>query len=646
MAKSPKKSKNNPRQEPRRKNPADTKKSAAPDAKSHESNGMRETIESIVIAFVLAFLFRTFEAEAFVIPTGSMAHTLRGAHKDVECPQCGYRYQISASSETQENRGGAPTRNEDVVSGTCPICRFTMVTDPRPDPADLLDPDYQSQYRLGVRQPTYNGDRIIVSKFDYVFQNPRRWDVIVFKFPGGANTNYIKRLIGLPGETVGIRNGDVYIGQDGGQLEIESKPPDKALVMRQLVSDNHLQPKPLSDAGWPYRWRVLNAGQGEAADGSGSEGSGWSVGADESEKNRWQVFSSDGSSQEPVWIRYQNILPTFGDWAHVLEGGSLNASERAALRPTLITDTYGYNTNVARAASNRRDSIAPGLPQMGLHWVGDLAVECDVAIESDRGRLLVDLVEAGTHFQARLDVATGQVTLSAGEDKQYAPQGQTAIRGPGEHTINFANVDDRLLLWVDGELIEFDKETKYDARRVFGENLAENGNLVPQSNGEDGDLSPAGVGSQGARLQVTGLRVYRDVYYIADSDSRPRKLNLDVGQAVINEYFDYDAPWKGREPKSVLEFLSSPTRWGAFAGRNQETFPPLEADQFFVMGDNSPESSDCRLWTSRTGGEHFVRRRMLIGKALFIYWPHSWGQWPVLHMLPGWPAFGDMKLVR
>src|SRR5439155_1572925 len=48
----------------------------------------RETIESIVVAFVLAFLFRTFEAEAFVIPTGSMAPTLYGQHRDITCEKC------------------------------------------------------------------------------------------------------------------------------------------------------------------------------------------------------------------------------------------------------------------------------------------------------------------------------------------------------------------------------------------------------------------------------------------------------------------------------------------------------------------------------------------------------------------------------
>src|SRR3712207_4568745 len=62
----------------------------------------RETIESIVVAFVLAFLFRTFEAEAFVIPTGSMSPSLQGQHKDVRCPQCGYAFRTTASSEGEE----------------------------------------------------------------------------------------------------------------------------------------------------------------------------------------------------------------------------------------------------------------------------------------------------------------------------------------------------------------------------------------------------------------------------------------------------------------------------------------------------------------------------------------------------------------
>ena len=54
----------------------------APGKPPKPKESWRDTIESIVFAFILAFLFRTFEAEAFVIPTGSMAPTLYGRHKE------------------------------------------------------------------------------------------------------------------------------------------------------------------------------------------------------------------------------------------------------------------------------------------------------------------------------------------------------------------------------------------------------------------------------------------------------------------------------------------------------------------------------------------------------------------------------------
>src|SRR5919112_2065307 len=57
--------------------------------------GVKETIESILIAFILAFVFRAFVVEAFVIPTGSMATTLLGAHMRFTCKECGYRFDVN-----------------------------------------------------------------------------------------------------------------------------------------------------------------------------------------------------------------------------------------------------------------------------------------------------------------------------------------------------------------------------------------------------------------------------------------------------------------------------------------------------------------------------------------------------------------------
>ena len=69
------------------------------------------------------------------------------------------------------------------------------------------------------------------------------------------------------------------------------------------------------------------------------------------------------------------------------------------------------------------------------------------------------------------------------------------------------------------------------------------------------------------------------------------------------------------------------------------------------MGDNSPESKDSRLWMMPGfAGDHpggpYLDRRLLIGKAVSVFWPHSWGSIPLLKMLPGFPNFGDMRIVR
>src|SRR6266496_1837181 len=115
---------------------------------------VKETVESILVAFILAFIFRAFLVEAFVIPTGSMAPTLLGAHMRFRCPNCGFRISTIPSSDPETNAS---------------------------------------------HPPVYYGDRILVLKYLYLFEKPQRWDVVVFKSPdreiNGPPTytqNYIK----------------------------------------------------------------------------------------------------------------------------------------------------------------------------------------------------------------------------------------------------------------------------------------------------------------------------------------------------------------------------------------------------------------------------------------------------------------------
>lgn len=78
------------------------------------------------------------------------------------------------------------------------------------------------------------GDRIIASRLAYALHAPERGDIIVFDFPDDESQKYLKRVIGLPGDTVEIKNGKVYINDSQTPLE-----------------ENYLREVPVGDYG-PY----------------------------------------------------------------------------------------------------------------------------------------------------------------------------------------------------------------------------------------------------------------------------------------------------------------------------------------------------------------------------------------------------------
>ena len=68
-----------------------------------------------------------------------------------------------------------------------------------------------------MRETLIEGDRILVNKFIYRFTDPKRGDIIVFKYPEDMKKDFIKRLIATGGETVMIKNGDIWV--DGRLIE-------------------------------------------------------------------------------------------------------------------------------------------------------------------------------------------------------------------------------------------------------------------------------------------------------------------------------------------------------------------------------------------------------------------------------------------
>ena len=90
-------------------------------------------------------------------------------------------------------------------------------------------------------EPTlYNAQEILISRFAYKLSSPKRGDVIVFLPNGNQNTHlYVKRVIGLPGETVQILNGSVYI--DGSLLEEDEqydRMSDSGIAVNEITLAN------------------------------------------------------------------------------------------------------------------------------------------------------------------------------------------------------------------------------------------------------------------------------------------------------------------------------------------------------------------------------------------------------------------------
>ncbi len=81
-----------------------------------------------------------------------------------------------------------------------------------------------------------DGDNLIIDKISYRFRDPSRYDVIVFPYQHEENVYYIKRIIGLPGETVQIIEGYVYI--NGEQLDEN--------FGKELIEDPQLAAEPIT----------------------------------------------------------------------------------------------------------------------------------------------------------------------------------------------------------------------------------------------------------------------------------------------------------------------------------------------------------------------------------------------------------------
>lgn len=548
-------------------------------SRQHEElSTVRDTVESVYIAVVVALVLRAFLVEAFVIPTGSMAPRLMGEHWDLRCPSCGYEYSYGT-----ETLGGGETFNRgmkySVPRGAhCPNCGY----------------EYAETH---LEEYVNSGDRVLVLKYLYRFRQPEPWEVVVFRNPQDDRINYIKRLIGLPGEKIEIIHGDVFFakadtgGSGYGPWQIRRKDPQAQAAMWQIIFNNDYRPDPkkLTDQTYP-KW--------------------------EDPDSLWNLSEVGGR---------RFVFP-----------GSQGASElRLDASRDKFLPNYGYNPPISAASGVDTDRDI----------CSDLRLEATFLPEAQDSKVTLQTTALEHMFRAEFS-GEGTVRLlhrqmgddgdawkNWGEGKKV--EGLVVGRGCD---VALAHADFRVQVWVDGRLALQTDDQQYpaDHEAILARMKAAVKQPLP--------TPEVRIIAQGGPCRLEHVKLMRDVYYTSPP------LNTSPSAGPAGDFFRQLKP--SQVPKMGWGTTGNPIELRKYPGTQNDL------DEFFVLGDNSPRSLDGRLWvdaapTLRLYDEQgdrlyklgTVPRYSLIGRAFFVYWPSGF-RIPGLARLPLIPNVGRMRVIR
>jgi signal peptidase I len=570
--------------------PAPSSSSASPQGSGadHAHRPHRETIAdtliSIIIAFALAFVFRGFVVEAFVIPTGSMAPTLMGAHMRFDGPETGYNWPVGP----WETIGGNSARPEPVQGSPS-------------NPIEVHDPMSGQQIR-DPAVPIRAGDRILVLKYLYSVREPKPFEVVVFKNPTKPTENYIKRLIGLPGDQIAIVDGDIFVREpdapvpDAGKSEWEMPG---WTIRRKPIRAQRAVWQPIFDSRWGLEQQGL--GFYEQPWKAADHASEWDV------SGRHYEFTSG----EPTTL-------LFDQGARRIEPGA-SISLPPGYTEWRIDDRYPYNED-------------RGVTRFALFPVSDLRLRAAIQPEADGLKARARIVARSHIFEAVLDGDKGTLSITPTDDAVDPVTASVTFDIPplraGETTdLEFWHVDQTLQLWLNG---------KHVAHLAYGD---ANGNgWTPAErfrNATGRDLDEV-ASSPTARLRARNPLAAPDLYHRPEVSFQFSGAPFKLHAVGLDRDIFYQ-PNGGAPPNCGL-------------GTHPSSTLSLGKDQFFCMGDNSPNSEDGRTWGPPApwvkaqldgAGDGIVPRRLLLGKAFFVYFPSLHKD----HRLPV-PDFGRMRFIR
>jgi signal peptidase I len=400
---------------------------------------------------------------------------------------------------------------------------------------------------------TASGDKILVSKFMYDFRKPERGDVIVFKYPEDPFKNFIKRLIGLPGEEIKIWGGDIYVNG-----KIWRKPSSVQHALWMPVTNDALIWDEIADAslrGFPKVGEMLDQSMPPSL----------------ADVENWQAKHRNEQKELVAKRRIEVWRPdTEDEWTSTDDGLRVKPGPGAS-QPSLVTygepkvydrvlTATGQLKPVVKSGVDRYEHDRERAPELRtLAPVDDLSLRFRVTPNGATGKVVAVLEDSRRKFVAEIPVGE-QAPVAIRISSKGEPEAKTvsgpefALQQTKTARVVFQNVDDTVILEVNGTRLVYQEYPQ-----------------VPDTERLPGARIGVAFGVSGVPATFTHVRLERDVCYWADLGS----------------------PWG---------FARSWT---------------LGRQQYFVLGDNSPNSKDSRLWVKSPA----VPEENLIGEAFMVFWP-------------------------
>lgn len=321
---------------------------------------------------IAVLLLQTWYLEGLLAPmkvtSGSMAPGLLGPHQELVCGDCGTRFALGTDARPN-------------LYAVCPNCGY-------------------AENRL-PSLPDLGGDCTLVSRPVFQLRPPRRWEVVAFRYPERAGRIAVKRVVGLPGEAVEIRDGEVYVNG-----VIQRKPFAQQKAMAVLVYDANHAPKLET---LPPRWR------GDRPD------------------SQWTW--TDGRLTRPTtpeqkasdWLSYSHWTRLPGQPGKVQRGPITNASS--------------YN----QAFLQRSEIVRP---------VPDVLLSFRLVKTTGEGQLLVRLTDGREPMRVEIDPARERLEVFRADQRLEGLSTGSFVLPPAGCQIDVALVDCQFTLAVDGRVVK------------------------------------------------------------------------------------------------------------------------------------------------------------------------------------------------